>query len=182
MIKNANSPPPGWGKIVNKMLAIPTLDPIVREFISSPSKLKWSPPPSDKAEARAFVSTEDVNNDGTIDKINIVMTNINKDIPQNILSKLETLNNNDPILDDLAKSFAEIITHEVAHIKSFDPEKGEFVGGETPAQVAEQQFRASVSALYSLEITRDLLKFASKLDSIGLPHLADEIDKLFVKK
>jgi hypothetical protein len=179
MFKTASGPPPGWNNIVNEMLKFPTLDPKAREFISSPAKLNWSPqPPSDKADARAFVSTEDVNNDGTIDKINIVMTNINKDIPPDILGRLGSIQPDDPMLTELAKSFAEIITHEVAHIKSYDPSKGEFVGGEPVAEAAGESF---IRSLGSVEIISRLSKIANKMDSLGLPEIADKIDEILLE-
>lgn len=70
------------------------------------SKVKsvTAPPPESKPEARAYVTTGDVDNDGYIDTINIVSPKLEH------LDKFHTLNGE--ALAHFLNSFAEIILHE----------------------------------------------------------------------
>ena len=147
--------------------------------------------------AKAYVTTEDTNDDGNIEKVNLVITNLEKEWPQDVLAGLNSLQEDDPMVQQIAESISSTLIHELAHID--DHKDGEFPGAEAVAESAERQFQATlpnrsafttntydrniaksitIANQKGIEMKKDLLKLANHLDSIGHSDLADRLDAI----
>tara|TARA_A200000159_G_scaffold45863_1_gene42141 strand:+ start:3290 stop:4045 length:756 start_codon:yes stop_codon:yes gene_type:complete len=176
--------PAYWDKVERGLRKITNLPGEVHNLINDRSRLNFhnSIPSGVNSNAKAYVSTEDANDDGTIDNVHIVVTNLEREWPQEILSKINTMNENDPVFQDIVKSIAHTLVHELAHISDY--KDGDFPGGEAVAESKERSFNpifSNSSTTYS-NIVRgnnmktDLVKLANHLDQIGHKDLADRLD------
>jgi hypothetical protein len=187
MYKKANSPPPYWQSILTKIKNL-GLRPEIMAMLNNFNQIVWdaAPPPSEP-NAVAYVTNEDKNGDGKIDKIHFV------------LSKFPP-NANEDEMDAIVEMVAKTLVHEYGHIEDFNPETGEFPGGEAAAEQAERAFEPALrqrleqmapannnssfegmSAAAKLEIIRDLIKISNALDKHGLIKEADILDGLIKK-
>ena len=190
-----------WPQIYNKLRSPP---PGVN-LGSFPSRL---PPqqqvtfdtssPADNANAVAYVSSGDANNDGKIDKIHIVVPKLEQQLnsmginPSNISDKEN--------LSKLLMAFVEILSHEMGHMKDFSPQGGNvFPGGEGVADSAARQAIQEISVQATnihnkfeklsfssrrfkmLNTVKVLTKLANDLDSKGEHKLADDVDSVLQK-
>ena len=185
--------PPYWPKVKQGLQTL-GLKPEIMSMLNS-NKCEWGPAPaSGDPNAAAYVSSEDVNNDGKIDKIHFV---INKFPP----------NATDEEIKYLVAQIAKTLVHEYGHIEDFDAEKGEFPGGEGVAEAAERAAEGMINQRLQLEASKnttnkknridnviklgskgsykmqsELVKLANHLDNIGHRDLADRLDGILNKK
>jgi hypothetical protein len=164
------SPPPYYQKVVTRAKEVGLEPDLIRMF----DRIVWDvAPPPGNPNAIAYVSSEDKDDNGKIDSIHFVLSKF----PQNIT---------DDEIDHMVKLIAETLTHELAHIRDYDPEKNEFPGGES---VAEQAQRAAVpgletklnlkqSAHRGVGIVKDIVKLADHLDEVGESKVADRLDAI----
>lgn len=184
MYKKANSPPPYWQSILTKIRNL-GLRPEIMAMLNNFNQIVWeSSPPADEPNAVAYVSNEDKNGDGKIDKIHFV------------LSKFPP-NANEEEMDGIVEMVAKTLVHEYGHIEDFNPETGEFPGGEGAAEQAERAFEpllkqkmeamkpannndlfGGMSAAAKAEILKDLVKLSNSLDERGLFKEANFIDSI----
>ena len=181
--------PPYWPKVKQGLQTL-GLKPEIMSMLNS-NKCEWGPAPaSGDPNAAAYVSSEDVNNDGKIDKIHFV---INKFPP----------NATDEEIKYLVAQIAKTLVHEYGHIEDFDAEKGEFPGGEGVAEAAERAAEGMINQKLQLEASKnttnkknridnviklgskgsykmqsELVKLANHLDNIGHGDLADRLDSI----
>ena len=74
MYKKANSPPPYWQSILTKIKNL-GLRPEIMAMLNNFNQIVWdATPPSSNPNAVAYVSSEDKNADGKIDKIHFVLS------------------------------------------------------------------------------------------------------------
>lgn len=182
--------PPYWSKVVQKVKAL-GLKPEIISMLNNFNQIVWdASPPASNPNAVAYVSSEDLDNDGKIDKIHFV------------LSKFPP-NATDEEIDGIVGHVAKTLVHEHGHIADFDSEKMEFPGGENAAESAERaaegmidQKLQSLSSIittnkkkaidssgYSagrkrIEMYKDLIKMANRLDQLGERDLADKLDDI----
>lgn len=187
MYKKANSPPPYWQSILTKIKNL-GLRPEIMAMLNNFNQIVWdATPPSSNPNAVAYVSSEDKNADGKIDKIHFV------------LSKFPP-NANEEDIDGIVEMVAKTLVHEYGHIEDFDAEKNQFPGGEGPADQAEKEFEGMLKqrmeqlssanntddsqgmpVAAKFNVIRSLTKLANHLDSIGESKISDQIDSALSK-
>ena len=188
--------PSYWNKIEQGLRRITNLPSEVHSVLGDSNKIKFhnTIPPGVSSNAKAYVSTEDANDDGDIETINIVVTNLEKEWPQDVLSKINQMDDSDPVFQQILSGIAETLIHEIAHINDYTD--GKFPGGEAVAESAENAFNANFPASTATNIIEkeehviktaknkefamksDLLKLANHLDSIGQHDLADRLEEV----
>lgn len=182
--------PPYWSKVVQKVKAL-GLKPEIVSMLNNFNQIVWdASPPASNPNAVAYVSSEDLNNDGKIDKIHFV------------LSKFPP-NATDEEIDGIVGHVAKTLVHEHGHIDDFDSEKMTFPGGEGAAESAERaaegmidQRIQSLSSIVTTnkknandnivhstdtkraDMLRELIKMANRLDELGEEGLADILDQI----
>ena len=176
--RHLKSPPPGitLGDFPSKL---PPMEKII---------LEQSGPP-EKPSAAAYVTTEDVNHDGRIDKIHLVVPHFDRHLQGLTMADFEGKD-----LDRLAsilKGLVETLAHEIGHIGDYKPNQDQpFPGGEG---IAEQKGREAASQIkvtsgnknkenrrsaMNKEIILRLVKLAGDLDAKGAYAFADQITKV----
>jgi len=191
--------PSYWDKIEGGLRKITNLPGPVHAVLGNRDKLKFHQalPPGVNPNAKAYVTTEDTNDDGNIETINIVVTNLEKEWPQDVLSKINQMDESDPVFQDILSGVAKTLIHELAHIE--DHKDGAFPGGEGVAESRENAFspnfgaasitNVSNKAISPLELSKngdikmkkELIKLANHLDSLGHQDLADRLDMILKK-
>jgi hypothetical protein len=148
------SPPSYWMKLKGELIKIPNLKSEVKTILNSADKIVFDAQrPSDKADAIAYVSSADKDNNGKIDKIHFVLPNM----PQSV---------SDDQFAQLLSQMASVLMHEEAHIEDFNPTTGDFPGGEGRAESAEHAFIPQLPTDVKLAYYRGLLsKMAKEFDS-----------------
>jgi len=188
--------PPYWPKILSGLRKMPNLPSNVRELISSPQRLVFHPstPQGANPMAKAYVTTEDSDEDGNLDTVNMVVTNIEKEIPSDILSKINQLPETDPAFQEVVSNVAKTLVHELAHLDDYTVEHG-FRGGEAIAESKERAFEPTFAQYTTnknigidnvlnlgseggLKMKQELVKLANHLDNIGHRDLADRVDEI----
>jgi len=186
--------PPYWPKVLQGLRKITNLPPNVREIINAPQRLVFhqATPAGANPMAKAFVSTEDSDDDGNLDTVNMVVTNMEKEIPPDLLSQINQLTETDPAFQEIVSNIAKTLVHELAHIDDYDSEHG-FPGGEPIAESKEKSFNPIFASSTTnknndndnivkrnskgeLKMKQDLVKLANHLDKIGHRDLADRLD------
>lgn len=186
MYKKANSPPPYWQSILTKIKNL-GLRPEIMAMLNNFNQIVWdAAPPADNPNAIAYVSSEDKNNDGKIDKIHFVL---NKFPP----------NANEDQMDGIVEMVAKTLVHEYGHIEDFNPETNDFPGGEGAAEQAERAFEPllkqklnlTTNSSYKLcnkhkisgeiKMLKELVKLANHLDSIGHGEISNDLDAVIKK-
>lgn len=188
--------PSYWNKVEQGLRRITNLPSKVHSVLGDSSKIKFhnTIPSGVSPNAKAYVSTEDANDDGDIETINIVVTNLEKEWPQDVLSKINQMDDSDPVFQQILSGIAETLIHEIAHIDDYTD--GKFPGGEAVAESAENAFNANFPDSIATNIIEkeehviktaknkefamksDLLKLANHLDSIGQHDLADRLEEV----
>jgi hypothetical protein len=179
MLKKRAQGPHYWPQVVERVKSI-GLRPEIIAMLNSANQIVWDhSPPADNPNAIAYVSSEDKNNDGKIDKIHFV------------LSKFPPNASEDEV-ESIIEMVAKTLVHEYGHIEDFDTETG-FPGGEAAAEAAERQSESTIqSGLNSssslltfnnikgrnLNMLKELQKLANHLDEIGEIKLADKLDSI----
>ena len=186
--------PSYWNKIETGLRKITNLPGNVHAVLGDQNRLKFhqSLPSGVNPNAKAYVSTEDTNEDGDIETINIVVTNLEKEWPQDVLSKINQMDGSDPVFQEILSGVAKTLIHELAHIA--DHKDGQFPGGEGVAESQENAFTPNfvttsttnvgnkvilplkLSKNGDIKMKRELLKLANHLDKIGHSDLADRLD------
>jgi len=194
MKKKANQPS-YWNKMEGDLRKIQNLPSSVHSLLGS-DKLKWhqSLPAGVAPNAKAYVTTEDTNDDGDIETINLVVTNIEKEWPKDILSKINQMDQNDPVYRDMLDGVAKMLIHELAHID--DHKDGDFPGGEGVAESRENAFTSSfatasitnadnkvispleLSKNGDIKMKKEIINLATHLDKLGHSDLADRLDAI----
>jgi hypothetical protein len=179
MLKKLAQGPSWWSQALEKLKRI-GLRPEIVAMLNSVDQIVWeqSSPP-DNPNAVAYVSSEDKNNNGKIDKIHFV------------LSKFPPSASEDEI-NSIVEMVAKTLVHEYGHIEDFDEENG-FPGGEAVAESAERQsepvIQSGLTALTALNVFKgrglnmfkELQKLANHLDEIGEVEFADTLDGILLK-
>jgi len=173
--KKANGPH-YWPQVLNKVKSI-GLRPEISTMLNNVNQIVWDQsPPADNPNAIAYVSSEDKDDDGKIDKIHFV------------LSKFPP-NAEEGEINSIVEMVARTLVHEYGHMEDFDPEKG-FPGGEGVAESAERQSESTIqsglttlSALNNfkgkgLNMLKELQKLANHLDGLGEVEFADRLDSI----
>lgn len=164
------SPPQYYPKVVTRAKEIGLEPDLVRMF----DRIVWdTAPPPGNPNAIAYVSSEDKDDNGKIDSIHFVLSKF----PQNIT---------DDEIDHMVKLIAETLTHEIAHIKDYDPEKNEFPGGEPVAEQAQRAVSPILDTKLNLKqssyktagVIKGMVKLANHLDEIGESKTADRLDAI----
>jgi hypothetical protein len=188
--------PSYWDKIEGGLRKITNLPGPVHAVLGNRDKLKFHQalPPGVDPKAKAYVTTEDTNDDGNIETINIVVTNLEKEWPQDILSKINQMDESDPVFQDILNGIAKTLIHELAHID--DHKDGSFPGGEGIAESRENAFTPNFGAASitnvsnkvnsplelskngDIKMKKEITKLANHLDRIGHPDLADRLDMI----
>jgi hypothetical protein len=195
MIKKV-AQPPWWPKVMSGVKKVTNLPPEVRSLIDAPNRLVWhqATPPGADSMAKGFVTTEDKDQDGNLDTVNLVVTNMEREIPPELLAGINQMDEKDPAFQDIVSNTVKTLVHELAHIEDYDPERG-FPGGEPVAESREKSFNPifahsttnkiigndSIIKLNSkgeLKMTKDIIKLANHLDRIGHKDLADRLDSI----
>jgi hypothetical protein len=186
--------PSYWDKIEGGLRKITNLPGPVHAVLGNRDKLKFHQalPQGVDPKAKAYVTTEDTNDDGSIETINIVVTNLEKEWPQDILSKINQMDESDPVFQDILNGIAKTLIHELAHID--DHKDGSFPGGEGIAESRENAFTPNFGAasitnvsnkvISPLELSKngdikmkkEIIKLANHLDNLGHSDLADRLD------
>lgn len=186
MYKKASSPPSYWQSILTKIKNL-GLRPEIMAMLNNFNQIVWdTAPPADNPNAIAYVSSEDKNNDGKIDKIHFVL---NKFPP----------NANEDQIDGIVEMVAKTLVHEYGHIEDFNPETNQFPGGEAAAEQAERAFEPllkqklnlTTNSSYNLynkhkisgeiKMLKELVKLANHLDSIGYGEISNDLDAVIKK-
>lgn len=185
-----------WDKIERGLKKITNLPGPVHNLINNRDRLVFhqSVPPEADSNAKAYVSTGDMDDNGNIDTVNIVVTNLEKEWPQDILGKINSMDDNDPVFQQILTGIAKTLIHELAHIE--DHKDGEFPGGEGFAKSREEVFtpeftatsstiksnikegRKKISSNGEYKMKESLIKLANHLDRIGHSDLADKLDSI----
>jgi hypothetical protein len=184
--------PPYWSKVKQGIQTL-GLNPEIMSMLNS-NKCVWDTAPStSNPNAVAYVSSEDVNDDGKIDKIHFV---INKFPPTAT----------DEEIKGLVSQIAKTLVHEYGHIQDFDAERGMFPGGEGVAEAAERAAEGMINqrlesfskinttnkkigidnvikrnSIGEYKMQKELIKLANHLDNIGHRDLADKLDSVIRK-
>jgi hypothetical protein len=195
-LMNKVARPSYWDKIEGGLRKITNLPGPVHAVLGNRDKLKFHQalPPGVSPNAKAYVTTEDTNDDGNIETINIVVTNLEKEWPQDTLSKINQMDESDPIFQDILNGIAKTLIHELAHID--DHKDGDFPGGEGVAESRENSFTPNFGAasitnhsnkvISPLELSKngdikmkkEITKLANHLDKLGHSDLADRLDTI----
>lgn len=126
---STGSPPPYWSKVKDGLSKIPNLDSGIKAILSSVDKIVFDiSPPKDSPNAIAYVSSADANENSKPDKIHLVLSNM----PPSI---------SDDEMASFVSQIASVLTHEMGHIKDYNPSTGNFPGGESAAEAAERSFQ-----------------------------------------
>ena len=193
MLKKAR--PIYWDKIERGLKGVKNLPGPVHALLGNRDRLKFHPsvPAGANANAKAYVTTEDTNEDGNIETVNIVVTNLEKEWPQDVLSKINQMDESDPVFQEVIKGVAKTLIHELAHIS--DHKDGSFPGGEAIAESQENAFEpifasstinkdnkvnlgSNLNAKGDIKVKSELIRLANHLDSIGHSDLADRLDSI----
>ena len=193
MIKTAR--PSYWDKIERGLKRVTNLPGPVHTLLANRDRLKFHQtiPTGANSNAKAYVTTEDTNDDGDIETVNIVVTNLEKEWSQDILSKINQMDESDPVFQEVIKGVAKTLIHELAHIS--DHKDGAFPGGEAIAESKENAFEpifasstinknnkvslgSNLNIKGDIEMKSDLIKLANHLDNIGHSDLADRLDSI----
>lgn len=169
------NPPPGinLGDFPSKL---PSMDKIILEDSAQ------------QAGALGYVSTEDSNHNGIIDKIHIVIPNLEKYLQGVTPQQIEGA---DPqTLYNILAPFVEVISHEMGHQKDYKHEQEQpFPGGESVADTAAREALNKVKIIESkynrrsnmnkkADILKRLVKLSDDLDRKGSHKLSDEVMKI----
>jgi hypothetical protein len=188
--------PSYWDKIEGGLRKITNLPGPVHAVLGNRDKLKFhhALPPGIAPNAKAYVTTEDTDDDGNIETINIVVTNLEKEWPQDILSRINQMDESDPVFQDILNGIAKTLIHELAHID--DHKDGSFPGGEGVAESRENSFTPNFAAasitnadnkvisplglskIGDIKMKKELIKLATHLDKLGHSDLADRLDAI----
>ena len=137
MKKKAQAAPPYWAQLKPKLQADPRLRPEVKNILNKFDGIVWEiNPPADSPNAVAYVSSEDADQNGKIDKIHMILSNLPPNAPGSMDQAV------DQILDMLEEDIGGVLAHEGGHIADFNPNNPEnpFAGGEGVAESAESLF------------------------------------------
>lgn len=153
--KQANTPP-WWPKIESGLRGgVSNLPANIRALLEAGKITHHATPPEGVApNAKAFVTTEDADDDGKLDSVHMVISNIEREIPPDVLSRINQMELSDPALQSVLTNIAKTLAHEVAHLDDHtfiagvtDDEPGvtrnpehAFPGGEAVAESREQSF------------------------------------------
>jgi hypothetical protein len=123
------SPPPYWSKVKENLVKVPNLDANIKTLLNSVDKIVFdTSPPKDSPRAIAYVSSADANENSKPDKIHFVLSNM----PPTI---------SDEEMAGFIMQIESVLTHEMGHIKDYNPSTGQFPGGESAAESAENSFK-----------------------------------------
>jgi hypothetical protein len=179
---------PPWASAIEEGLKsgdITNLSPDIQKMISNDNIVYESGPPPEEPQARAYVTTEDADDNGNNDTVHMVVTNIQADIPE--IHNLHSFDKGSPEYQSILSSITQVLEHENAHLKG---------GDESAAEAAERSFNPQFRAATNINVDhskiatsflnldgdikmkKELIALANRLDSMGHPDLADSIDSV----
>lgn len=184
--------------------AWPTIYNLIRELglmqdLPPISKIKLDSSRPEKSEAFGFVTTEDSDDNGTLDTMHIVVPNVERYLSGVNTSELSKLKIEDPNrLKQILLPIVEIIAHEQGHIKDYKHgDDNPFPGGENVADQAANQILNRISAQATNNINKNdifnrslvmkkdvvarLVRLASDLDQKKAFDLSDKVASLAAK-
>lgn len=146
---------------------LPSMDKIVLDDVIN----------KDNSNAIGYVSTEDANNNGKIDKIHIVVNNLEKNLPN--LSPADLNSNDLNKLKSILMPFVEVISHELGHVKDYkNSGENPFPGGESVAELAANNMLNQVSVKASVKATNIKSKTDNTFRSNNMQKKATVISRL----
>lgn len=183
--------------------AWPTIYNMIREMglmkeLPPMNKIKLDTALPQQAGALGFVTTEDSDDNGTLDTMHIVVPNIDRHLQGINAAELQRLKIEDPNrLKQILMPIVELIAHEQGHQKDYrHGEDNPFPGGEHVADQAAQQALSQISTqatnntnkndikrgfVMNKEIISRLVKLAGDLDEKKAFDLSDEVTGLAEK-
>ena len=192
-----------WPQIYNKLKApppgvnlgtFPGKLPPMNKIVIDPGKLR------DNAQAVGYVTTEDVDNNGSLDTIHIASPRLEEamntaGVPLQGVQNLDHLSNEELIR--ILTPFVELLSHEMGHLQDFKPDQeNPFPGGEGTADAAAKsavqpislgttnnrnRFEKAGSFKMNIRFIKILNDLADKLDQRGATKIADHIDEMINK-
>lgn len=190
-------------KISQFKSAWPTAYNLIREMglmkdLPPMNKIKLDDGLPDNSGAFGFVTTEDSDNNGTLDTMHIVVPNIDRHLQGINASELQKLKIENPErLKQILMPIVELIAHEQGHQKDYrHGEDNPFPGGEQVADQAAQQALNQISTqatnninkndikrsfVMRKEIISRLVKLAGDLDEKKAFDLSDEVTQIAEK-
>lgn len=179
---------PQWASVIESDLrsgVITNLNPDIQRILSKDNIVYDSGPPSEEPQARAYVTTEDADENGNNDTIHMVVTNIERDIPE--IHKLHSFEKGSPEYQSIISSINQVLEHENAHLRG-----GDEAAAEAAERIVNPQFRVAtnISADHSkvgksflnldgdIKMNKELIALANRLDSMGHVDLADMLDSV----
>lgn len=154
----------------------------------------------EEPQAVGYVTTEDTNQDGTLDTIHISSPRLNQELQNagvnmQMLSQLDNLTPQQ--LMPILAAFVELISHEAGHLQDFDPnQENPFPGGEGAADAAARSAVQQISFAttnistrvdklgsfqMSMEVLNELNKLAAELDELGFDKFSDVAESIMTK-
>ena len=168
------SPPSYWNQLKPKLQQDPRLRQEVKNILNKFDGIVWEmTPPSDSPNAVAYVSSEDADGNGKIDKIHMVLSNLPPNVPGSMDQAV------DQILDMLEEDIGGVLAHEGAHIADFNPNNSDnpFGGGEAIAESAENLFHQQKAAsLISFLNKKGLSKESLKVADVFKKYVSAKTD------
>lgn len=179
---------PQWASVIESDLrngVITNLSPDIQRILSKDNIVYDSGPPSEEPQARAYVTTEDADDNGNNDTIHMVVTNIERDIPE--IHKLHSFEKGSPEYQSIISSINQVLEHENAHLRG-----GDEAAAEAAERIVNPQFRSAtnISIDHSkvgkpflnldgdIKMKNELIALANRLDSMGHVDLADRLDSV----
>lgn len=158
MKKKAQSAPPYWESLKQKLRQPEIgLRSEIIQMLNNVNQIVWDQsPPQDNPNAVAYVSSQDANQDGKIDKIHFVLSAF----PPNATEEE---------VESLVHQVAQTLVHEHEHIQDFNPSlDNPFPGGEARAESAERAFsvNANLEKLYNFLKKSNLKDEAARISTL----------------
>ena len=187
MFKRKANAPSNFQQVSEGVLKLPGLRPEISEILRHVDSIVWEQsPPADKPNAIAYVSSDDANDNGKIDKVHFVLSNW----PQGT---------NEEEVGSIVNMVEQTLLHELGHINDFNPNFSEegseaFPGGEAVAEQAVRQGERQIQGKLNFDsfnkiegrnidmnMLKELQKLANRLDKIGENKFADKLDLILHK-
>ena len=171
--------------------SFPSKLPSIDKFKIELSKNQTNP------QAVGFVTTEDTNNDGTLDTIHISSERFMEELERSGIDRgeISALNNlPKEKLAGILSAFVEIIAHEMGHLKDYvSSSDNPFPGGESIAEqsgnqalqqisVATNKYKLNINRRYKMSSLKILADLANELDKLNEIKAADIVTDIMLKK
>lgn len=159
-------------------------------------KIEMTPNPT-SPQAVGFVTTEDANNDGTLDTIHISSERFMQELERNGIGRNEISMLNQLSKDRLVgllSAFVDVISHEMRHLNDYKHDSDNpFPGGEGIAEqagnlalqqisVATNKNNSNINRRHEMSVLKILANLADELDKLNEVKAADIVTRIMIKK